>query len=79
MYQKYAKRLIDLLLSACAIVVLSPVYLLICIAIVADDPGPVFFRQKRVGIHKTHFRILKFRTMKVSTPKDVPTHLLENP
>ena len=79
MYQKYAKRLIDLLLSACAIVVLSPVYLLICIAIVADDPGPVFFRQKRVGIHKTHFWILKFRTMKVSTPKDVPTHLLENP
>ena len=79
MYQKYAKRLIDLLLSACAIVVLSPVYLLICIAIVADNPGPVFFRQKRVGIHKTHFWILKFRTMKVSTPKDVPTHLLENP
>ena len=79
MYQKYAKRLIDLLLSACAIVVLSPVYLLICIAILADDPGPVFFRQKRVGIHKTHFQILKFRTMKVSTPKDVPTHLLENP
>lgn len=79
MYQKYAKRLIDLLLSACAIVVLSPVYLLICIAIVADDPGPVFFRQKRVGIRKTHFLILKFRTMKVSTPKDVPTHLLENP
>ncbi len=79
MYQKYAKRLIDLLLSACAIVVLSPVYLLICIAIVADDPGPMFFRQKRVGIHKTHFLILKFRTMKVSTPKDVPTHLLENP
>ena len=79
MYQKYAKRLIDLLMSACAIVVLSPVYLLICIAIVADDPGPVFFRQKRVGIHKTHFLILKFRTMKVSTPKDVPTHLLENP
>ena len=79
MYQKYVKRLIDLLLSACAIVVLSPVYLLICIAILADDPGPVFFRQKRVGIHKTHFQILKFRTMKVSTPKDVPTHLLENP
>ena len=71
--------MIDLRLSACAIVVLSPVYLLICIAIVADDPGPVFFRQKRVGIHKTHFLILKFRTMKVSTPKDVPTHLLENP
>lgn len=79
MYRKYGKRFLDLLLSACAIMVLLPVYLLISIAIVVDDPGPVFFRQKRVGIHKTHFQILKFRTMKVSTPKDVPTHLLENP
>ena len=79
MYRKYGKRFLDLLLSACAIVVLLPVYLLISIAIVVDDPGPVFFRQKRVGIHKTHFQILKFRTMKVSTPKNVPTHLLENP
>ena len=79
MYRKYGKRFLDLLLSACAIVVLLPVYLLISIAIIVDDPGPVFFRQKRVGIHKTHFQILKFRTMKVSTPKDVPTHLLENP
>ena len=79
MYRKYIKRFLDLLLSACAIVVLLPVFLLISVAIVADDPGPVFFRQKRVGIHKSHFQILKFRTMKVSTPKDVPTHLLENP
>ena len=79
MYRKYGKRFLDLLLSACAIVVLLPVYLLISIAIIVDDPGPVFFRQKRVGIHKTHFQILKFRTMKVSTPKDIPTHLLENP
>ena len=79
MYRKYGKRFLDLLLSACAIMVLLPVYLLISIAIIVDDPGPVFFRQKRVGIHKTHFQILKFRTMKVSTPKDIPTHLLENP
>ena len=79
MYQKYGKRLLDVLLSGCAIVVLSPVYLLIGLAIKLDDPGPVFFRQKRVGIHKTHFEILKFRTMKCSTPRDVPTHLLENP
>ena len=79
MYQKFGKRLLDVLLSGCAIVVLSPVYLLIAITIKLDDPGPVFFRQKRVGIHKTHFEILKFRTMKCSTPKDVPTHLLENP
>lgn len=79
MYLKFGKRLLDLILSGCAIVVLSPVYLLIAIAIKLDDPGPVFFRQKRVGIHKTHFEILKFRTMKCCTPKDVPTHLLENP
>lgn len=79
MYQKFGKRLLDLILSGCAIVVLSPVYLLIALAIKLDDPGPVFFRQKRVGIHKTHFEILKFRTMKCCTPRDVPTHLLENP
>lgn len=79
MYQKFGKRLLDLILSGCAIVALSPVYLLIALAIKLDDPGPVFFRQKRVGIHKTHFEILKFRTMKCCTPRDVPTHLLENP
>ena len=79
MYQKFGKRLLDLILSGCAIVVLAPVYLLIALAIKLDDPGPVFFRQKRVGIHKTHFEILKFRPMKCSTPRDVPTHLLENP
>ncbi len=69
----------DILLSGCGIIVLSPVYLAVAIAIKADDPGPVFFRQKRLGIHKTHFQILKFRTMKMETPKDTPTHLLENP
>ena len=79
MYQKYGKRMIDILLSGCGIVVLAPVYLGVAIAIKLDDPGPVFFKQKRVGIHKSHFQILKFRTMKVSTPKDTPTHLLENP
>ena len=79
MYQKFGKRLLDLFLSGCAIVVLAPVYLLIALAIKLDDPGPVFFRQKRVGIHKNHFEILKFRTMKCCTPRDVPTHLLENP
>ena len=79
MYNKVFKRLIDILLSGCGIVVLSPVYLIIALAIKMDDPGPVFFRQKRVGIHKTHFNILKFRTMKMNTPKDTPTHLLENP
>ena len=79
MYQKFGKRLLDIVLSALGIVVLLPVYILIAVAIELDDPGPVFFRQKRVGIHKTHFQIMKFRTMKVSTPKDIPTHLLANP
>ena len=79
MYQKFGKRALDVLLSGCGIVVLAPVYLLVAVAIKLDDPGPVFFRQKRVGIHKSHFNILKFRTMKMNTPKDTPTHLLENP
>lgn len=79
MYRNYGKRFLDIILSACGIVVLSPVYLLISLAIKIDDPGPVFFRQKRVGLHKSYFHILKFRTMKMNTPHDVPTHLLENP
>jgi len=79
MYQKFGKRMLDILLSGCGIVVLAPVYLAVAVAIKLDDPGPVFFRQKRVGIHKSHFNILKFRTMKMNTPKDTPTHLLENP
>ena len=79
MYQKFGKRALDILLSGCGIVVLAPVYLAIAIAIKIDDPGPVFFRQKRVGIHKSHFHILKFRTMKMETPRDTPTHLLKNP
>ena len=79
MYNKVFKRLIDIVLSGIGIVVLSPVYLIVALAIKMDDPGPVFFRQKRVGIHKTHFNILKFRTMKMETPRDTPTHLLENP
>ena len=79
MYQKFWKRLIDIVLSGCGILVLLPVYLVIAIAVKLDDPGPVFFRQKRIGIHKSHFHIMKFRTMKMETPRDMPTHLLENP
>ena len=79
MYRRYGKRLLDILLSAIGLVVLSPVFLVLAIAIKLDDPGPVFFRQKRVGIHKTYFEILKFRTMKMDTPHDVPTHLLKDP
>ena len=79
MYQRFFKRLLDVILSGCAIVILSPLLLLIALAIKIDDPGPVLFRQKRVGIHKTLFSIMKFRTMKMDTPRDTPTHLLENP
>ena len=79
MYQKVIKRLLDILLSGVGILVLSPVLLVLVVAIKLDSPGPVLFRQKRVGIHKTHFHILKFRTMRIDTPKDTPTHLLENP
>lgn len=79
MYQRFGKRLLDVILSGCGIVVLLPVYLIVSLAIVIDDPGPILFRQKRVGIHKSFFQILKFRTMKMETPKDVPTHLLDNP
>lgn len=79
MYSKYGKRFLDIVLSAGGILVLAPVYLVVALAIKIDDPGPVFFRQKRVGLHKTHFDILKFRTMKMCTPHDMPTHLLENP
>ena len=60
-------------------IVLSPLFLVLVAAIKLDSKGPVLFRQKRVGIHKTHFHILKFRTMRIDTPTDIPTHLLENP
>ena len=79
MYAKFFKRLIDIVLSACALIVLSPFYLILALAIKIDSPGPILFKQKRVGIHKTHFDILKFRTMRIDTPRDVPTHMLENP
>lgn len=79
MYQKYLKRIIDVVLSLCGIIVLSPVLLLIALWIKLDSKGPVFFRQKRVGKGKTHFSILKFRTMYADTPSDVPTHLLKDP
>lgn len=79
MYEKYIKRGIDILLSFLGMVVLSWLYLILIIAIKIDSPGPIFFKQKRVGIHKTHFSIHKFRTMRIDTPSDVPTHMLENP
>lgn len=79
MYRKGLKRGIDFLLSSFALILLWPLFILLAILIKLDDPGPVFFRQKRVGVHKEYFNILKFRTMKMCTPHDTPTHLLENP
>lgn len=78
MYIK-VKRFIDLILSFIGLIILSPIFLILILAIKLDSKGPVLFKQKRVGIHKTHFYILKFRTMKIDTPKDTPTHLLRNP
>ncbi|MED3985216.1 sugar transferase [Peribacillus simplex] len=78
MYLKI-KRLIDILLSLIGLIILSPIFLIIIIAIKLDSKGPVLFKQKRIGIYKTHFDILKFRTMRIDTPKDTPTHLLDNP
>lgn len=78
MYLKI-KRLIDIVLSLIGLILLSPIFLILIIAIKLDSKGPVLFKQKRVGLNKTHFNILKFRTMKIDTPKDTPTHLLENP
>ena len=78
MYQKI-KRVFDFILSLLGLVILSPVFLVLIVAIKLDSPGLVLFKQKRVGIHKTYFQILKFRTMRIDTPKDMPTHLLKNP
>lgn len=79
MYRHFLKRLIDIVLSFIGIVVLALPMLVFAFIIKAEDPGPVFFRQKRIGIHKTQFSLLKFRSMKMSTPHDMPTHMLENP
>ena len=79
MYEKIVKRFIDVVLSACGLMVLCWLYVIISIAIVVDDPGPVMFTQKRVGKNKKYFKLHKFRSMKMSTPHDMPTHMLDNP
>lgn len=79
MYKRYIKRILAVILSAVGILLLSWLLLILSIAIKVESKGPVLFKQKRVGIHKRHFNILKFRTMRIDTPKDTPTHLLENP
>ena len=73
------KRFFDIILSLVAIIVFSWLLIIIAIAIVVEDKGNILFKQKRIGKNKKEFYIYKFRTMKVSTPKDVPTHLLDNP
>lgn len=78
MYLKI-KRLIDILLSFIGLIVFSPIFLILIAAIKLESRGPVLFKQKRIGINKNNFNILKFRTMKIETPKDTPTHLLDNP
>lgn len=79
MYRHFFKRAIDLVLSGLAILVLIPLWIVLFIAIKVDSKGPVFFKQKRIGLHKKTFYILKFRTMRIDAPHDMPTHLLENP
>ena len=79
MYKKGIKRIIDFILSLCGLIVLSPVFLILCVWIKLDSKGPILFKQKRVGINKTYFNIYKFRTMYIDTPKDMPTHMLANP
>lgn len=78
MYLKI-KRVMDFVLALIGLIVLSPLFLILVVAIKIDSTGPVLFKQKRVGIHKSHFNILKFRTMRIDAPKDTPTHLLEDP
>lgn len=73
------KRVIDFILALVGLIVLLPIFIILIIAIKVDSRGPVLFKQKRFGINKTYFNILKFRTMRIDTPKDTPTHLLENP
>ena len=79
LYRNGLKRCLSVLLSLLALIFLGWLLILISIAIKLDSPGPVLFKQKRVGIHKTYFNILKFRTMRIDTPKDMPTHLLSDP
>lgn len=79
MYQNYIKRGIDCILSLIGLIILSPILLIIAVIIKMTSPGPVLFRQERMGKDNKHFRIMKFRTMRIDTPKDCPTHMLEDP
>lgn len=76
---KLFKRIMDFILSFIGLIILSPFFLIIIIFIKLNSKGPILFKQKRVGKNKKTFSIYKFRTMRIDTPKDTPTHLLENP
>ena len=79
MYRNYLKRLFDCVVATFAFIILSPLFLLLCLMIKLDSKGPVFFKQRRIGKDKAEFLILKFRSMKIDAPKDQPTHLLKDP
>ena len=79
MYRRYVKRIVSVILAVLGLILGGWLLILLSLAVKLDSPGPVFFKQKRVGMNKKYFNILKFRTMRIDTPKDVPTHLLENP
>ena len=79
MYKRFVKRFLDIVLSFLGLVFLSPLFLVLMLAVKLDSRGPVFFKQKRVGKNKRYFNMLKFRTMRIDTPHDMPTHMLENP
>lgn len=79
MYKLFIKTVIDKITSILGILILLPIFILLSLCIKLDSKGPILFKQKRIGIHKTHFLILKFRTMQTNAPKDCPTHLLGSP
>ena len=79
LYEAFVKRLLDIILSLGGLIILSPVFLFLSLWIIIDDPGPVLFTQKRIGKDKQYFKLHKFRSMKMDTPHDKPTHMLENP
>ena len=79
MYRRYVKRILDVALATIGLIAASWLYIIIMLLILVDDPGPVFFFQKRIGKDKKYFKLIKFRSMKMSTPHDTPTHLLSNP
>lgn len=79
LYKKCIKRILDFILALLGLVVLSPIFIILCVWIKLDSKGPIFFKQKRIGKDKSYFNILKFRTMSIDTPHDMPTHMLSDP